>query len=142
MISKDKVIFLLIIGLISISSISVVSAMTIYGGAFSTNGGSEDLTYASIDVGRAYAGDRVITQIWYSRDGSTLNHGNLVPITVTYDGFINIRSADAYSYFPDDAKIRIYDTNNNLLASKEVYLSPNAGIQTFGDGYYDHTYIC
>lgn len=141
MISKRKAIFLLIICLVSISSISVVSAMTIYGGAFSTYGGSDDLTYASIDVGSAYAGDRVIAQIWYSRDGNTLNHGNLVPITVTHDGFINIRSADAYRYFPDDAKIRIYNTNNVLLASKEVYLSPSAGIQTFGVGDYDHSYI-
>lgn len=65
----------------------------------------------------------------------------MVPKTVTSDGYINIRSADAYKFFPDHAEINIYDTNNNLLCTKEVTLSPESGIQTFGDGFYDHTYI-
>lgn len=141
MISKNKIIISLVICLIAVSSISVVSAMEIDGGAFSTNGGLEDLTYASIDVGSACSGDDVIVQIWYSRDGSILNDGNMVPKTVTSDGYINIRSADAYKFFPDHAEIKIYDTNNNLLCTKEVNLSPESGIQTFGYGDYDHTYI-
>lgn len=143
MFSKNKIMLsLLIIGLIALSSISVVSAsMEIYGGAFSTNGGLEDLTYASIDVGSEHSGENVIMQIWYSRDGSLLNDGNLVPKTVTSDGFINIKSADAYKYFPDHAEINIYDTNNNLLATQKVELSPSSGIQTFGLDDYDHSYI-
>lgn len=132
---------LLAICLIAVSGISAVAAMEIQGGAFSTNGGLDDLTYASVDVGSEYSGDDVIIQIWYSRDGSTLNNGNMVPITVTSDGFVNVRSADAYSYFPDNAKINIFDSNNNLLASHEVNLSPDEGIQTFGLGDYDHSYI-
>ena len=142
MISKNKLVFLMILALVSISSISMVSAMTIYGGAFSTGGGLDDLTYASVDVGSSYAGDNVIIQIWYSRDGNTLNHGNYVQKTVTPAGFVNVRSADPYSYFPDHAQINIFNTNYNLLASKEVYLSPNKGIQTYGAGDYDHSYIC
>ena len=142
MISKNKLVFLMILGLVSISSVSMVSAMTIYGGAFSTGGGLDDLTYASVDVGSSYAGDNVIIQIWYSRDGNTLNHGNYVQKTVTPAGFVNVRSADPYSYFPDHAQINIFNTNYNLLASKEVYLSPSKGIQTYGAGDYDHSYIC
>ena len=138
---KKMISILLTISLIAVSSLSAVAAMEIQGGAFSTDGGLEDLTYASVDVGSQYAGDEVIIQIWYSRDGSILNNGNMVPITVTSDGFVNVRSADAYSLFPDNAKINIYDTNNNLLASKEVLLSAGSGIQTFGLGDYDHSYI-
>ncbi|WP_405306103.1 hypothetical protein [Methanobrevibacter sp.] len=139
--STKRIFILLAIALIALSSMSFAAAMQIYGGAFSTNGGLDDLTYASVDVGREYGGDSVIIQIWYSRDGSILNNGNLVPITVTHDGYANVRSADAYSLFPDHAKVNIYNTNHNLLASKEVYLSPSAGIQTFGYGDYDHSYI-
>ena len=139
---RNTLYMLLIISLIAISSLSVVSAsMTINGGAFSTDGGLDDLTYASIDVGSEHSGDSIIMQIWYSRDGSILNNGNLVPKTVTSDGFINIRSADAYKYFPDHAEINIYDSNNNLLASQDVDLSPSEGIQTFGLEDYDHSYI-
>lgn len=136
-----NILLLLLICTIAISSLSVVSAMDIYGGAFSTDGGLEDLTYASIDVGSAYSGDDVIIQIYYSRDGSLLNNGNMVPKTVTSNGFINIRSADAYTYFPDHAEINIYDTNNNLLDSLEVDLSPSSGVQTFGLEDYDQNYI-
>ena len=139
--STKRIFILLAIVLIALSSMSFAAAMQIYGGAFSTSGGLDDLTYASVDVGREYGGDSVIIQIWYSRDGSTLNNGNLVPITVTHNGYANVRSADAYSLFPDHARINIYNTNHNLLASKEVYLSPSAGIQTFGYGDYDHSYI-
>lgn len=94
-----------------------------------------------MDVGTAYSGKNVIAQIWYSRDGSILNHGNMVPITVTSDGYINIRSADAYRFFPDHAEINIYDTSRNLICSKEVSMSPESRIQTYGDGFYDHSYI-
>ena len=113
-----NILILLTAGLIAFISISAVSAsMEIYGGAFSTDGGLEDLTYASVDVGSEHSGENVIIQIWYSRDGSTLNNGNMVPVTVTSDGYINVRSADAYRFFPDNAKINVYDSNEKLLAS-------------------------
>ena len=115
--------------------------MDIEGGAISTNGGLSDLTYASIDVGSEYSGEDVIIQIFYSRDGSLLNNGNMVPMTVTSDGFINIRSADAYKYFPDHANITIFNTENKFLDSYEVNLSPTSGIQTFGLKNYDFSYI-
>lgn len=60
---KNKIILSLLIITLIISNISVASAIEIQGGAFSTDGGLEDLTYASIDVGSEYGGDDVIIQI-------------------------------------------------------------------------------
>ena len=107
------------------------SSMRILSGSFSTGNAESDKTYASIYVGTQYSGQSVIVQIWYSRDGSTLNHGNMVPVTVHSDGYIQVSSADAYHYYPDTAKINLYDSNSKLLDSKTVYLSPTSGTQTF-----------
>ncbi|MBQ6512562.1 zinc ribbon domain-containing protein [Methanobrevibacter sp.] len=107
------------------------SSMRILSGSFSTGSAESDKTYASIYVGTQYSGQSVIVQIWYSRDGSTLNHGNMVPVTVHSDGYIQVSSADAYHYYPDTAKINLYDSNSKLLDSKTVYLSPTSGTQTF-----------
>ena len=143
MVSRNKIFLSLVLSfLILISSISVVcAAMEIEGGAFYTDGNLDDLTYTSIDVGSEYAGDDVIIQIFYSRDGSDLNKGNMVPKTVSTDGFINVKSAESYKYFPDHAEIKIYDTNKNLLDSLDVKLSPSKGLQIFGTGTYDYSYI-
>lgn len=107
------------------------TSMSILGGSFSTGSAEEDKTYATIDVGTQHAGEDVIVQIFYSRDGNALNHGNMVPATVHSDGCLEIASADAYHYYPDYATINIYDTNSNLLTTKSVSLSPQAGTQTF-----------
>lgn len=107
------------------------SSISILGGSFSTGSAEEDKTYARINVGTAHAGEDVIVQIFYSRDGNSLNHGNMVPATVHQDGYLEIASADAYHYYPDYATINIYDSNSNLLTTKSVSLSPSAGTQTF-----------
>ncbi len=107
------------------------SDMTILGGSFSTGSELEDKTYASIYVGPEYAGEDVTIQIFYSRDGSTLNNGNMVPKTVDSSGYIEVRSADAYKYFPDFAEINLYDSAGKLLDSRSVSLSPESGTQTF-----------
>lgn len=130
---KNTIICLLIICLIAISSLTLVSAMEIKGGSFSTDGGLEDKTYAVIYVGEENAGADVIIQIFYSRDGNVLNHGNMVPALIKSNGAVQIVSADAYAYFPDHAKINLYDSNENLLDTREVSLSPSSGLQTFGD---------
>ena len=98
MILRNKMFLSLMISiLILISSISVVcTAMEVEGGAFYTDGDLDDLTYASIYVGSEYSGDDVTVQIFYSRDGSDLNDGNMVPKTVNANGYINIKSADSY----------------------------------------------
>ena len=107
------------------------SSITILGGSFSTGSAESDKTYARINVGTAHAGEDVIVQIFYSRDGNSLNHGNMVPATVHSDGYLEIASADAYKYYPDYATIKIYDSNSNLLTTQSVSLSPTSGTQTF-----------
>lgn len=110
---------------------STPSSISILGGSFSTGSADADKTYARINVGTAHAGEDVIVQIYYSRDGNSLNNGNMVPATVHSDGYLEIASADAYKYYPDYATINIYDSNSNLLTTKSVSLSPSAGTQTF-----------
>ena len=107
------------------------SSMSILGGSFSTAGGLEDKTYASIFVGSEHAGENVQIQIFYSRDGSTLNNGNMVPKTVDSSGYIEVASADAYKYFPDYAEINLYDASGKLLDTQSVSLNPDSGTQTF-----------
>lgn len=115
----------------SSSGSSNSAPMTILGGSFSTGSGLSDKTYASINVGSEHAGKSAIIQIKYSRDGSSLNNGNMVPVTVDSSGYIEVSSADAYKYYPDYAEINLFDTNNNLLDTKRVSLSPNSSTQSF-----------
>ena len=107
-------------------------SMTIKGGSFSTGSAEEDLTYASIYVGTEHAGEKVTIQIYYSRDGNLLNHGNMVPNHVKSNGYIDVKSADAYHYYPDFAEINLYDeSGTTLLDTQSVSLSPTSGTQTF-----------
>lgn len=114
-----------------VASTPQTTQMTIGGGSFSTGSSLSDKTYASIYVGPEHAGENVKIQIYYSRDGSSLNNGNMVAKTVDSSGYINVKSADSYKYYPDYATINIYDTSNNLLATQSVSLSPESGTQYF-----------
>lgn len=107
------------------------TAMEILGGSFSTGSGLSDKTYASIYVGPEHAGENVKIQIYYSRDGSDLNNGNMVPKTVDSSGYINVASADSYKYYPDFAEINLYDASGNLLDTQSVSLNPDSGTQSF-----------
>lgn len=107
------------------------SSMSIKGGSFSTGSELEDKTYASIFVGPEHAGESVTVQIFYSRDGSTLNNGNMVPVTVDSSGYIEVASADAYSYFPDHADVKLYSPSGDVMDTKSVSLSPSSGTQSF-----------
>lgn len=115
----------------SSSSKPASSSMRIRGGSFSTGSAEEDKTYAQIYVGTEYSGTDVIVQIFYSRDGNSLNHGNMVPASVHSDGYLYITSADAYHYYPDYATIKLYDSGSNLIDTQSVSLSPTSGTQTF-----------
>ena len=114
-----------------IAKVESVSSMDIYGGSFETGSGLSDKTYASIYVGSEHAGEDVKIQILYSRDGNSLNDGNMVLKTVDSSGYINVKSADAYKYYPDYAIINIYNTQGVLLCTQSVSLSPESGTQTF-----------
>lgn len=114
------------------ASAPATTSMSILGGSFTTGSELEDKTYASIYVGANHAGESVQLQIWYSRDGSTLNHGNMVPVTVDSSGYLEVSSADAYSKFPDFAEINLYDgSGSKLLDTRSVSLSPTSGTQNF-----------
>lgn len=115
----------------SAPSSSTPSSISILGGSFSTGSAEEDKTYARINVGTSHAGEDVIVQILYSRDGNSLNNGNMVPASVHSDGYLEIASADAYHYYPDHATIKIYDSNSKLLTTQSVSLNPTSGTQTF-----------
>ena len=105
--------------------------MTIKGGTFSTGSSLSDKTYAKINVGSEHSGEKVKIQIFYSRDGMDLNNGNMVPKTVSSDGYIEVASADSYEYYPDFAEINLYDSSGNLLDTQSVSLSPESGSQSF-----------
>ena len=113
------------------SSNPTSSPLTIQGGSFSTGSGLSDKTEASIYVGSEHAGEKVTIQIYYSRDGNSLNNGNMVQKTVDSSGYIHVNSADSYKYYPDYATVNVYDSNGNLQDSVSVNLSPTSGTQTF-----------
>lgn len=115
----------------NVDSTPATSSLTINGGTFETGSSLSDKTYASIYVGSNHAGEKVKIQILYSRDGNALNNGNMVSKTVDSAGYINVKSADSYKYYPDYATINIYDTSGNLLDSQSVSLSPTSGTQSF-----------
>ena len=116
---------------VTAQSTNAVQEMKISGGTFSTGSDLSDKTYASIYVGPEHSGEKVKIQIKYSRDGSSLNDGNMVSKTVDSSGYINVKSADSYKYYPDFAEINIYDISGNLLDTQSVSLSPQSGTQSF-----------
>ena len=110
---------------------SSVSNMKIEGGSFSTGSSLDDKTWCSVYVGEQYAGENVKISVLYSRDGSNLNQGKIVPKTVDSDGTVSVASADAFKYYPDHALVTIYDNNGNVLDTQEVIMSAKSGTQTF-----------
>ena len=105
--------------------------LMIGGGAFTTGSDDADKTYARIYLGVDHAGETVKMKIFYSRDGNSLNNGNLVTATIDENGYVNIASADAYKYYPDFARIEVYDDSGAIITSQGVYLNPTSGTQYF-----------
>ena len=101
------------------------------GGSFTTGSGDEDRTYAKIYLGIDHAGETVGIKIFYFRDGSSLNQGNYVEATIKPDGYVSIASADAYSKYPDFARVEVYDASGNLISTQGIHLNPTSGTQYF-----------
>ena len=110
---------------------NTASKIEILSGSFSTGSSKSDKTYCSVYVGEQYAGENVKISVLYSRDGSTLNQGNIVPKTVDSLGYVSVPSANAFKFYPDNAVITLYDSDGNVLDTQEVYLTPDSGTQTF-----------
>ncbi|MCI5737780.1 zinc ribbon domain-containing protein [Methanobrevibacter ruminantium] len=104
---------------------------TIQSGSFSTGSSASDKTHCTIYVGSEHAGEKVKISVLYSYNGNALNKGNVVPKTVSSDGYVKVASASALDYYPDDAYITLYDNDGNVLDTKEIYLNTNSGKQTF-----------
>ena len=105
--------------------------LMIGGGSFTTGSGDEDRTYAKIYLGIDHAGETVGIKIFYFRDGSSLNQGNYVEATIKPDGYVSIASADAYSKYPDFARVEVYDASGNLISTQGIHLNPTSGTQYF-----------
>ncbi len=109
----------------------VESQMRIQGGSFYTGTSASDKTYCKVYVGSTHAGESVKISVLYSYAGSALNQGNIVPKTVSSDGYVEVPTANALDCYPDDAIITLYDSNGNILDTHEVVLNTNSGKQIF-----------
>lgn len=105
--------------------------LIIGGGSFTTGSDDADKTYAKIYVGIDHAGETVGTRIFYYRDNAALNHGNYVEATVDNAGYISIASADAYAYYPDFARVELYDSSGVLQDTQGIMLEKTSGTQYF-----------
>ena len=107
------------------------SAIEIINGTFSTGSSLSDKTYCTVYVGEEYAGENVKISVLYSRDGSNLNQGKIVPKTVDGSGCVSVPSADSFKYYPDHAIVTLYDEDGNVLDTQEVSMSASSGTQSF-----------
>ena len=110
---------------------SAVNSWKIHSGSISTGSSLSDKTYCSVYVGTEHAGENCKISVLYSRDGSNLNQGNIVPKTVDSSGYVSVPSAYAFDYYPDTALVTIYDANGKELDHLTVNLAEQSGTQTF-----------
>ena len=119
----------------SASSLSTSSSssdsLSILSCSFSTENKSDALTYCDAYVGEEHSGENVKISVLYSRDGSNLNNGNIVPKTVDSSGYVSVPSASAFSKFPDNAIVTIYDSSGDILDTQSYDLKIKSGTQTY-----------
>ena len=115
----------------SSTTASAVNSWKIHSGSISTGSSLSDKTYCSVYVGTEHAGENCKISVLYSRDGSNLNQGNIVPKTVDSSGYVSVPSAYAFDYYPDTALVTIYDANGKELDHLTVNLAEQSGTQTF-----------
>ena len=103
----------------------------IISGSFHTGNKLSDRTQCKVYVGDENAGVKLKIRVLYSRDGNDLNPGKIVPKTVDSNGYVSLKSANAFKYYPDYAYITLYDLDDNVLDNTEVSMSATKGTQTF-----------
>lgn len=116
---------------VSFSPTSPFNSMSILSGHISTGNVTSDQTDCSVYVGSEHAGENVKISVLYSKDGSNLNQGNIIPKTVDSKGFVSVPTLNALLKYPDKAKITIYDSDEKELDTKTVSLSSKSGSQSF-----------
>ena len=115
----------------NVSNHAKSSSIKIISGDISTGSSLEAKTHAHIYVGTNHAGETIQITAKYSRDGASLNDGNILTLTVDSQGYVSFDSAEGFAKFPDNAVIEIYNDDGSVLDSKTVKLSPSAGTQSF-----------
>ncbi|WP_323735866.1 zinc ribbon domain-containing protein [Methanosphaera sp. ISO3-F5] len=105
--------------------------LKIISGSFSTATPLPAKTYITVYVGDNHAGENVKIRVFYSYRGTTLNAGNIVPLTVESTGHFTMRTANELTSYPDHASITLYDGSGNVVDTKEVDINPVSGTQTF-----------
>ena len=105
--------------------------MYIRSGTITTGSSLSSKSTCKVFVGKEFSGAKVQISTLYSRDGTDLNAGKLVPKTVDSDGYITVNSADAFKLYPDSCLICLYDSNGNELDYRTVYLETESGTQSF-----------
>ncbi len=105
--------------------------LKITSGTITIGSSSSDKAYCSVFVGTEHAGEKVQMSTLYSNDGSNLNPGKLVSITVDNSGYASVWSANALEQYPDQVIITICDNNGNRLDSKTVSLDGSSGTHSF-----------
>ena len=96
------------------------SSMTILSESF--EGEIDGRMKCSVYVGSEFANEDAVISILYKYAGSNLNEGKKVPLTVSDDGYITVRTLNPIDRAPDEAIIKLYDGNNEFLDSKTVTL--------------------
>ena len=105
--------------------------LEILGGDISTGSSLSAKTKAHIFVGTQHAGETVKITAKYSRDGTSLNNGNILSRTVDSEGYVSFNSAEAFKKYPDTAIIELYNSDGSLADTETVTLSPSEGTQSF-----------
>lgn len=92
---------------------------------------SSGKSVCKVYVGSEYSGSPVQISTLYSCNGTDLNPGKKVSVTVDSNGYITVNAANTFDDYPDECMINIYDSSGNSLDSKYVSLTPESGTQTF-----------
>lgn len=107
------------------------STMTIINGTITSGSNVDDKTKCTVYIGKEYSGVPVKISVLYSSDGDNLNKAHKVDKTVSSSGEVTIYTNGPFEYFPDKAKVTIYDDNGNKLDTITVKLSTNSKPQYF-----------
>lgn len=113
------------------NDLTVLDLMSIKKCTITTGSYSDDKTKCTVDVGKEFAGENVKISVLYSAADEDLNKGLIVDKKVSDSGKITVYSKDAFEYYPDKAKITIYDSDGKKLDTKTVNLLENSNPQSF-----------
>lgn len=113
----------------SVDSSSSSSVLKILDGTISTENKSDAKTLCRVYVGEEHKGEPVKISVLYWRNGEKLNEGKVVDVNVDSSGYIQVYSAKAFTKFPDEAHITLYDSSGDVVDEKDVLLETNDKVQ-------------